>query len=638
MRFVSSLRPVVCWLLFSGFANPAFAAGFSFIYIEPGEGDSSGGHAAVQFGDDVYHFQHDDSGLIRIKRQNAAEFQFSYQYLQNRPLHLSRIALSTGAYDILLERFKTTFWAQQRQFEQLDQLQYDRSLLQHFLRVKRHQRQTDTAIRLKGVGLFFNDHDVSFAGIPQPPIRQSTSIAQLRRDIEQAYGAHYLQQRLAGINAAVRHLNVDNWHKTRLPLLSADKFPPAMYALSDAYRDLVTAALAIYTLQQARPLLSDAWVIPPMQEFKLNAEEVTHLEMIRQRLRRNIPALLDSERPDWGYAVLVNLARLAAVERSLKTQHWVFVDDFNDRIEAGQAVRRLPQINTLTHDALQNLRQARTRFTIHKQYSESQYSGFEMAANRYVELSKAKQAMRFNGESPLPVKSIALPLWPAPELSEQQINIALAHLDSYNDQLLDELKQPYAYDLIGRNCVTELFRTFYQALGSPPHSRDSHQHFITEQLGGYVDENIHFIPFVAYSAVQNRYRVTDNQTLPSYRQHRLSQQMHEENSLWVSLREANTLSSTLYDYNPDDAFFIFFTDNHWPLRPLFGAVNASAGMGQALAGMVTFPFDNGKNLISGLSGILVSLPELIFVNIRKGSYKYLSYTQFINQNRFKSAE
>jgi len=640
MGFFSGISLAVCWLFFSGFANPAYAGDFSFIYIEPGEGGSSGGHAAIQLGDEIYHFQHDDSGLIRLKRQNAAEFQFSYRYLQNRPLHLSRIELSPASYELLLAQFKTTFWAQQRQFEQLNQLRHDRSLLQHFLRIKRHQRPTDTALRLKGAGLFFNDRDLSFIGAPQPPAQSSAPIAQLRSGIEQRYGAHYLQQRLTDINAAVRHLNIDNWHKTSAPLLSVDKLPPAIYAVSDAYRDLITAALAIYTVQQARPLRSDLWVMPPGQEFQLVAEEMARVEILREQLRRNVLALLDSKRPDWGYAVLVNLARLEVVERSLETRRWIFVDDFSDdseRIEAEDIVRHLRQMKTLADDAWQSLRQARKRFASQQQYSESGYSSLEMAANRYVELSRHQQTLRFNGESPLPSKSLALPLWLLPESPAQQLNAALAHLDSYNDQLLDELKQPYAYDLIRRNCVTELFRTIHQAL-VPTQSGRNNQDLATKHLGGYIDETTHFIPFVAYGAIQDNYRVIDNQTLPSYRQQRLIQQMYQENVVSAALRESNTLSSTLYDYNPDDAFFIFFTDNHWLLRPLFGIVNASAGVGQSLAGIMTLPFDDGKNLSAGLSGMLVSLPELVFVNIRKGSYKYLSYARFIEQNRFKSTE
>ena len=96
----------------------------------------------------------------------------------------------------------------------------------------------------------------------------------------------------------------------------------------------------------------------------------------------------------------------------------------------------------------------------------------------------------------------------------------------------------------------------------------------------------------------------------------------------VALRESNTFSSTLYAYNPDDAFFVFFTDDSLVLRPVFGLFNTAAGMGQSVLGFLSWPFDAGKNLKSGATGVLMSLPELLFFNMRKGSYKYLSYNQF----------
>lgn len=46
-------------MLMSWAASPA---SFNYLYIEASEGNSSGGHAAIQFEDEVYHFQHVDSG------------------------------------------------------------------------------------------------------------------------------------------------------------------------------------------------------------------------------------------------------------------------------------------------------------------------------------------------------------------------------------------------------------------------------------------------------------------------------------------------------------------------------------------------------------------------------------------------
>ncbi|MFZ2312226.1 MAG: hypothetical protein WAV82_06370, partial [Methylobacter sp.] len=62
-------------------------------------------------------------------------------------------------------------------------------------------------------------------------------------------------------------------------------------------------------------------------------------------------------------------------------------------------------------------------------------------------------------------------------------------------------------------------------------------------------------------------------------------------------------------------------------RPLFGLANTAAGIGQSVYGFFSWPLDSGKNLQSGATGILMSLPELVFFNMRKGSYKYLSFNQ-----------
>jgi len=62
-------------------------------------------------------------------------------------------------------------------------------------------------------------------------------------------------------------------------------------------------------------------------------------------------------------------------------------------------------------------------------------------------------------------------------------------------------------------------------------------------------------------------------------------------------------------------------------------LNTAAGVGQSLFGLLSWPFDAGKNLKSGATGVLMSLPELVFFNMRKGSYKYLSYNQFVNDEK-----
>jgi hypothetical protein len=339
----------------------------------------------------------------------------------------------------------------------------------------------------------------------------------------------------------------------------------------------------------------------------------------------------------------VNIARFIAIDLSLQLGLWVFIDDFamdSEWISADQFAQYPEQMQIQINDALANLIQTRKVLLNPENLTEANYSKLEMSANRYFELLKGKQhrAVRYIGEKALPTKSISLPNWLVPELTQRQLETALNDLDSYESELFQELAEHYRYDLITRNCVTELFRTIDQALLEPDKA-DADSSIQAEQvikesmkrLGGNISASYNFIPFVSFQSVQDHYNVTTSVLLDSYRSQQLAKLYARNNGLMVALRESNTFSSTLYTYNPDDAFFVFFTDDSLALRPVFGLFNTSAGMGQSLLGLLSWPFDAGRNLKSGATGVLMSLPELLFFNMRKGSYKYLSYNQFVNE-------
>ncbi len=369
------------------------------------------------------------------------------------------------------------------------------------------------------------------------------------------------------------------------------------------------------------------------------------LVTLRDQLVLSLLKSVNSGRPDWGAAVLVNMARYIAVEQSLQLGRWVFIDDFavdSEWISTDQFVEQAEPIQTQIDDAQDNFKQTRKAIISPDGLTESNYSQLEMSANRYFEWLNGKQqkAVRYQGEKALPTKSISLPDWLLPELSPHQLTRALTELEHYENKLLQELAQHYQYNLLTRNCVTELFRTLDQALLSPnkedndPTKQD--EFLIKEskqRLGGTISAAYNFIPFVSFHSVQENYKVISNTVLSAYRGQKLDKLYTKNNGLMVALRESNIFSSTVYSYNPDDAFFVFFTDDSLALRPVFGLFNTAAGIGQSLFGFLSWPFDSGKNLKAGTTGILMSLPELLFFNMRKGSYKYLSYNQFVKDEK-----
>jgi len=128
------------------------------------------------------------------------------------------------------------------------------------------------------------------------------------------------------------------------------------------------------------------------------------------------------------------------------------------------------------------------------------------------------------------------------------------------------------------------------------------------------------VPFVSALAVDRVYRVVARDEIGAYR-HLREEELAGAGSRWrVRLRESNTLTSTIYRYGPDDSLFLFFTDDAVAARPALGAANLAVAAGGSLAGLVLLPLDRGVTLLAGLRGVLYSVPELAFVNIRKGTF------------------
>lgn len=615
-----------------------FAASFEYLYVEASEGNSSGGHSAIEFGDEVYHFQHHDSGLIRLLKQDKPAFHFQYRFLQNRRIHLNQVEVSEETFNQLRAHFKLQFLAQSQQFNQLDQLHKDALLLRRLL-YKASQKETffdadfSEALQINGAGLFYTEEQLN-AQTKEPATQYAPIINMMRKKIEQRYGNDYLNIRREQIIASIKLLTPSHWPIVG-DILSKDNFPATVNSFADTYRDYITGLIALKTLEKEQNLREDAFFIS--DELVTKKDRVV-LARLRDQLMLNLLASVNSKRPDWGYATLINVARLMTMDRSLQLGRWVFLDDYSNDSEwlnVEQFTHYEKHMQRQINDAKINLAQAHKALLSVDGLSEARYSQVEMSANRYVELLKVGQHknIRYIGEKALPTKSIGLPDMQLPELTQQKLLMSLNELDAYEGQLLATLKDRYRYDLVTRNCVTELFKTMDQALLAPIKVEGLKDEWIRNDsensLGGRISGAFNFIPFISFQAVQESYRVSHSQLLASYR----DQQLAKIDDPMFSLREANTLTSTLYKYNSDDAFFIFFTDNSPMLRPIFGLFNTVAGMGQSVFGLVSWPYDSGKNLKAGATGILMSLPELLFFNMRKGSYPYLSYNQFVDEGQ-----
>lgn len=594
--------------------NTANADTFQYLYIEANEGSSSGGHVAVQFGDDVFHYQFKDN-LIRLFKQDAEGFRFDYRVLQNRTLHVADVDVSAATFNVLQDHFKLLFWQQDRQFKQLQAAEKDGQLLEwlHSHTALPSSRPIpDKSLKLPGAGLFFNDSDFAPVGQLNEPhgdcqtkASAKSILTALRAQLALQHGSGFLQRRKVELTTAIQQLSaVDNGSKD--------------YRLSERYTDLLNGLLALRVIEESRPLTSDACHTLTGPAGHLDPQQTERLNNLQQQLMQSAQNLAVSKRPDWGYALLVTMSRLITLQQTLQSGQWVFVDDFSadsTLIAAEDMMRFADELNVQRQKAETDWLQQWQSFG-NTELDEQHYSQLEMSANRYHEwlASEHRQTLRYQGEQALPTKSINLPTIALPELSSQQLQQALHQQVLNTQQLTQQLEQHFAYHLLTRNCVTEIFHTINQALGAETQQR----------LGAVIDEHLNIVPFTAFAMVKANYPVKQITVLPSHRQQQLAKQYEQEFPPLVYARESNIVSASLYDYNPDDAWFVFFTDDALLLRPVFGAINSVAGVGQSLLGLVKSPFDEGQLLATGLRGLLMSLPELAFINMRKGSYKFLS--------------
>lgn len=641
------------------------AKSIDYIYIDASEGSSSGGHAAIQFDRETFHFQYTDPGIIRLFKNDSGEFEFLYRYLDNRTLHVNSIEVSEKTFELLRDYFNFRFLAQHQQFALLDDLQKDRSFLQWLTR-NEGQLPLDNknhSIRLKGAGLFFSQNDFESGKTKNPErrkaidrVQQSAIVLRLRQRIGQRYGQNFLSRKKADIKEKILRLNPTQWNVRGLEL-SYNKYPPMVYPLSSRYVDLLTGFLALKVLEEARPLAAHTYSIPKEPDFELTGDQLAVLGSYQEKLLNSVVQLLKSERPEWGFAVMVNTARLIALGKSMELGRLVVIDTFESGslgIEAKSFGEYAIQIQSLLREAQDGFHKAKIRIRNERGFSEWNYSVLEKTANRYLEIIQGLERVTTIRLKPglIPTKSIDLPNLVRPGINEKKLASGLKWVDAYESVLLNELKRLYRYDLFTRNCVTEIFWSIDQALAGTLNKT----HFLNgelypddpttealvravsvQHLGGHMDNDpLSFIPATSFQLMLENYSVSDNWQLPAYRKLQLQELYRHEHPMIVYLREANTLSSTLYQRNEADSFFLFFTDDTVLFRPLFGAINTVAGLSQSVLGLFMVPFDAGKTLYSGVKGITMSVPELFFFNIRKGSYKLLSYQQLMPANAYST--
>ena len=569
---------LAAWVAAALLAGPARGAGLGFVYVSANVGLASGGHAALVADGTVYHLQNSPEGLLLLVREGWSSFHTVYAGLENRPLVVARVDAPTGTTERVEAAFSRLYVEQELALARRDSLAADVAWL-----------------------------EAASAGRPAPPLRGLGLV-----DPRSPGDPDTLRLRAKVGADALAVLRADAEREVKA--LSARADPAQLEALRDAL-----------TLREAARALGEGFALDPAAlaalpaqvDTPLTPEERAGLEALSVRLEGTVTELVASKRRDRGFALLLAEARYLAARRSLATNRLAALDGFSGATPpASSPVEPSDSLRAKWREqAAALLRRGREEIVARAQVDEANWNLVEEVAAIAARDGRADAAGQLTefGRRKLPARPRSVE---APALGGD-LGGALASARARLRDAEAELHRRWSYELVHHNCITELGRTTDTAF---PSAQDE-----VSALGAVAnpgDRPFGFVPFVFFDRVRERMRVTQVGYFPSHRERELARLLEASPGLATRARESVAYTSSIYTPLARDSAFLLFTDDVFWRRPLYGGVNLFFALGYTGYGLAALPFDGGVRAKAGLEGMLWSLPELGFVNVRKGSFDW----------------
>lgn len=590
---------------------------YEFLYVDANIDASSGGHTALKFGETVYHYQMFDDGIFRLVRDEWGRFRRLYNDLENRSIHVATIAVSPEELRRMQDEFARRFVLQSRRLELYADLRREERLFRALAGEERDE------LRLRGLGFFA--HQQTGDAIGTDLLRAVAVTPEQRAELD--HELRDIERRLRALPPLPEPYTPRSDE--------ANAYVRAPKLVSRSYIDALHRRAALRLLVSGAALNEEALLDPAKlagpSNLSLTSHERKLLETFAKQLERDVARLLRrSAREDSAVPLLLSMARYHAVRRSLANGRLITLDPFPERrtIIPGEYVRTerplMMQIAARAEDARNRARRSVFRES-RGELNPRHYRLYEEHAGRAFEVVRGLQqgaGVRVAPGKLIPMRAavVALPEGLAADAGGRQRYGEAARLAGRNaDAYREHMRKVYDYHLIRKNCATELFHTLNAADeddGAPPPI--------------VPGRSFQYIPFVSFDLVVERLRPVSVKTLPSYRKRLLARSYDRENGepdTAIYLRESHTGTATLHEHRRKHTAFLFFTDDVFWGRPLYGLANLGYGLGYATAGVFTAPFDEGERLEAGAKGMLFSFPELVFQNIRKGGYDFVDERQ-----------
>ena len=585
-------------------AKIVHAENIELLYVNANVGASAGGHTALKLGDDVFHYQFFPDERFLLVRESWPHFRLIYNRLRNRKIYSATCLVSKRSYKKIKSRFTTILASQQADF-------YHERLLQEQIDLLGNLLSGDIRIDVAGLGFF------------DPATKESEFGVSLRSSIQKALGNDFLIKKKKHLDAGLQ--KIFSQEKG-----SPDDLNERIELLTDII-DSIKKRAALDVLITGTGAMKTALVGENISGH-LDSKDLTIVTKQLRRLEQTIRNLLNSKRSDNGELILLQTARYHAIQSSLQRGELFTLDPFPNNASAKSVDRNdsammeyLGELSILLSDKRKKVigELRNTSGTA----SDLLFAQLENVNGKLAEISQAaddNSSVRIASEQMIPSRKRV------EELSGITIDRSIhkdfsAHLERQQENLRDEMNIRYHYHLLAKNCVNELLNAINTSFADSDEAE--------EALGGYIDPVLDriVIPNDFFYQLTATFRLVDIKQFRSRRLVALDELSSNQNSLELWFQEGNTLTSTLYTPQTKDTPFIFFTDDTFWARPLLGLCNLFWAAGHTIGGMVSWPVNGGDQLYQGARGIFYTLPELVFSNIRKGTYRYEDLTERLNQ-------
>lgn len=580
-----------------------------FLYISSNSGQSSGGHSALRIGNRVYHLQYSfDEKIFFIIREPWENFRFLYSVVQNRNIEFYEWNLSNAAKREFQRKWDELYLIQKKYLTNIDSLKQDHQFYSEWI--------FDNQTSVDGLGYFTEikseaeKEELSLSNSEKNQIKESLVI--LNKELQSIFDASQKNTE--------RNLFTTN-QQTVKDLLNEETFseffpPHSIETKSIQVQNLIRKIhIRKWLLEPSLPYLPAFFSIPFDEDLKVKEEDQIWLKQIQGEIRTNLIACIqDQNCDDWEELSL--LVRYIANGMSRDFGVFTFpllkTKSLPHHIEFEIPVWLREKKNLEYKQAFYDLK-------------KEMMGGYHFATYMEWERFHLKWYLFFqNGNEGL------LDIWtpnlpgkvtlqefspnknPPPSDLLAQVGTGLEFQLEYQTKV----QKIYSYHLIFKNCTGELFR--YQ------------NHFFPDQniLGEPIGERIaheprylNFIPAVAAMRLESHPLTRRKKIYLSFRNLYLNAKLQNKKDTW---KDQLPSLSPIYKPNPFDHSFLFFTDDKLYSRPLYGLSNLVWGIGYTATGILWIPLDYGQTVSKGSESIFYSLPELIFFNIRKGHFPYIT--------------